>query len=181
MHLRELCTLNTFSKLDIRFRNSKLLPRTIPTHTIQRFLNTLYSQKEQSATEYQCNCCIREIAVIELLFATGMRISQLCTLRPENIDFTNNTILIYGKGCKERILQIGTPNVSAALSLYKEIFQKDIKICGYFFVNRLQHRLSVQSVRYIINHYANPAGIVNNILLRICFATLLQPFCWNKM
>lgn len=172
----DVLSLNPFSKLDIRFREPKLLPRTIPSHTIQRFLNTLYSQKEQAATEYQRNCCIRNIAVIELLFATGMRISELCTLRPENIDFANNTILIYGKGSKERILQIGNPDVLAALALYKETFQKDIKICGYFFVNRLQHHLSDQSVRYMINHYANLAGIEQHItphMFRHSFATLL--------
>lgn len=172
----DVLSVDPFSKLDLRFREPKLLPRTIPAHTIQKFLNTIYSQKEQTTTEYQRNCCIRDIAVIELLFATGMRISELCTLRPENIDFTNNTILIYGKGSKERILQIGNPDVLAALSLYKDTFQTDIKICGYFFVNRLQHRLSDQSVRYMINHYAELAGIEQHItphMFRHSFATLL--------
>ena len=105
-----------------------------------------------------------------------MRISELCTLRPKNIDFANNTILIYGKGSKERILQIGNPDVLSALTLYKETFQKDIKICGYFFVNRLQHRLSDQSVRYMINHYAKLAEIEQHItphMFRHSFATLL--------
>ena len=105
-----------------------------------------------------------------------MRISELCTLRPENLDFTNNTILIYGKGSKERILQVGNPDVLSALTLYRDTFQEDIKNCGYFFVNRLQHRLSDQSVRYMINHYANLAGIEQHItphMFRHSFATLL--------
>lgn len=172
----DVLSMNPFTKLDIRFREPKLLPRTLPAHTIQKFLNTLYSQKEQASTEYQHNCCVRDIAVIELLFATGMRISELCTLRPDNIDFTNKTILIYGKGSKERILHIGNPDVLAALSLYKQIFQKEIMICGYFFVNRLHHHLSDQSVRYMINHYANLAGIEQHItphMFRHSFATLL--------
>ena len=172
----DILPVNPFSKIDIRFREPKLLPRTIPAHTIQDFLNIIYSQKEQAITEYQRNCCIRDIAVIELLFATGMRISELCTLRPENLDFTNNTILIYGKGSKERILQVGNPDVLAALALYKDTFQEDIKNCGYFFVNRLQHRLSDQSVRYMINHYALLAGIEQHItphMFRHSFATLL--------
>ena len=49
-------------------------------------------------------------------------------------------------------------------------------ICGYFFVNRLQHRLLDQSVRYMINHYANLAGIEQHItphMFRHSFATLL--------
>ena len=172
----DVLSINPFSKLDLRFREPKLLPRTMPAHTIQCFLNTLYSQKEQATTKYQRNCCIRDIAVIELLFATGMRISELCTLRPEHLDFTNHTILIYGKGSKERILQVGNPDVLAALALYKDTFQEDIKNCGYFFVNRLQHRLSDQSVRYMISHYVNLAGIEQHItphMFRHSFATLL--------
>lgn len=172
----DVLPVNPFSKVDVRFREPKLLPRTIPAHTIQEFLNTLYMQKEQSVTSYQKNCCIRDIAVIELLFATGMRISELCTLKPENMDFENNTILIYGKGSKERILQVGNPDVLNALTLYKNTFQEDIKICGYFFVNRLQHRLSDQSVRYMIKHYASLAGIEQHItphMFRHSFATLL--------
>lgn len=109
---------NPFSKLDIRFREPKLLPRTIPGYVIQLFLNTMYLQKEQATTEYQKRCCIRDIAVIELLFATGMRISELCNLKPIDIDFINNTVLIYGKRAKERILQIGNTDVLNTLLLY---------------------------------------------------------------
>ena len=172
----EVLPENPFSKLDFRFREPKLLPRTIPAHTIQNFLNTLYSQKEQVFSDYQQNCCIRDIAVIELLFATGMRISELCNLKPEDIDFDNKTILIYGKGSKERILQIGNPDVLEALNLYRKTFQKEIKECGYFFVNRLQNKLSDQSVRYMINHYVKLAGIEQHLtphMFRHSFATLL--------
>ena len=80
----------------------------------------LYSmhKKIQAASTYQLRCCLRDIAVIELLFATGMRISELCSLRPSDIDLENNTVLIYGKGAKERILQLGNPEVISALMLY---------------------------------------------------------------
>lgn len=78
MEYRELLNENPFAKLDIRFREAKLLPKTIPFHSIQTFLSTLYAQKELAESEYQLPCCIRDIAVIELLFATRMRISELC-------------------------------------------------------------------------------------------------------
>ena len=144
--------------------------------SIQTFLSTLYSQKEQADSEYQLRCCIRDIAVIELLFATGVRISELCSLKPSDIDLESNNILIYGKGSKERILQLGNPEVLAALNLYQETFQKDIDACGYFFVNRLHHKLSDQSVRFMINRYAELAGISQHItphMFRHSFATLL--------
>ena len=176
MEYKELLNENPFTKLEIRFREAKLLPKTIPFHSIQTFLSTLYAQKELAESEYQLRCCIRDIAVIELLFATGMRISELCSLKPSDIDFESSNILIYGKGAKERIIQLGNQEVIAALVLYQEIFKKDIEVCGYFFVNRLQHKLSDQSVRFMINHYAELAGISQHItphMFRHSFATLL--------
>lgn len=176
MEYRELLNENPFAKLDIRFREAKLLPKTIPFHSIQTFLSTLYAQKELAESEYQLRCCIRDIAVIELLFATGMRISELCSLKPSDIDFESNNILIYGKGAKERIIQLGNQEVISALVLYQETFKTDIEVCGYFFVNRLQHRLSDQSVRFMINRYAQLAGIDQHItphMFRHSFATLL--------
>ena len=176
MEYRELLNENPFAKLDIRFREAKLLPKTIPFHSIQTFLSTLYAQKELAKSEYQLRCCIRDIAVIELLFATGMRISELCSLKPSDMDFESNNILIYGKGAKERIIQLGNQEVISALILYQETFKTDIEVCGYFFVNRLQHKLSDQSVRFMINRYAQLAGIDQHItphMFRHSFATLL--------
>ena len=176
MEYRELLAENPFAKLDLRFREAKLLPKTIPFHSIEAFLSTLYAQKEQASSQYQARCCIRDIAVIELLFATGVRISELCSLKPSDIDLESNNILIYGKGAKERILQIGNPEVISALNLYQETFKDDIESCGYFFVNRLQHKLSAQSVRFMINRYATLAGISQHItphMFRHSFATLL--------
>ncbi len=176
MEYRELLNENPFTKLDIRFREAKLLPKTIPFHSIQTFLSILYAQKEQAKSEYQLRCCIRDIAVIELLFATGVRISELCSLKASDIDLTSNTVLIFGKGAKERILQLGNPEVIAALNLYQETFRESIDSCGYFFVNKLRHKLSDQSVRFMINRYAELAGISQHItphMFRHSFATLL--------
>ena len=176
LEYRELIPENPFLKLDIRFREAKLLPKTIPFHSIQTFLSTLYTQKENAKSEYQLRCCIRDIAVIELLFATGMRISELCSLKPSDIDMKSHTILIFGKGAKERILQIENPEVISAITLYQETFKDDIAFCGYYFVNRLRHKLSDQSVRFMINRYVKIAEINQHItphMFRHSFATLL--------
>lgn len=173
---KEILADNPFDKIDIVFREPKLLPKTIPFHTIQDFLSVLYLQKEQAKTNYQRHCYIRDIAVIELLFATGMRISELCSLKPSDVDLKSNAILIYGKGARERILQVCNPEVINALFTYQELFQKDIIICGYYFVNRLHHKLSDQSVRSMINKYVQLASIEQHItphMFRHSFATLL--------
>lgn len=176
LEYREYLFENPFHKIDISFREEKLLPKTIPFHTITLFFQTLYAAKENVKTEYQLHCCIRDIAVIELLFATGMRISELCSIKPCNIDFHTNTILIYGKGAKERILQIGNQEVLSSLLLYRDTFQSEISESGYFFVNRLKNKLSDQSVRKMILFYSQIAGITQHItphMFRHSFATLL--------
>lgn len=176
LEYKELLAESPFNKLDVHFREEKLLPKTIPFHSIQKFLLVLYAQKLQANSAYQLHCCIRDIAVIELLFATGMRISELCSLKPADIDLENCTVLIYGKGAKERILQIGNHDVIAALTLYQETFKDDITYCGYFFVNKLKRKLSDQSVRFMIKRYAELAGIKQHItphMFRHSFATLL--------
>lgn len=172
----EFLAQNPFDKLDVYFREAKLLPKTISFHSIQKFLSVLYAQKMQTVSAYQFKCCLRDIAVIELLFATGMRISELCSLKPSDIDLENNTVLIYGKGSKERILQFGNSEVISALATYQSTFKADISSCGYFFVNKRKQKLSDQSVRFMINRYAALAGIEQHItphMFRHSFATLL--------
>ena len=176
LEYKEIIEINPFNKIDIHFREPKILPKIIPFHIIQKFLQNLYLQKDQSKTQYQKRCCIRDIAVIELLFATGIRISELCTLKSSDIDLYSQNILIYGKGSKERIIQIGNPDVIQALSLYKNIFITDIESSGYFFVNRTQNRLSEQSVRLMIAKYTKMFGVDIHItphMFRHSFATLL--------
>ena len=176
LEYKELLKENPFNKLDVHFREAKLLPKTIPFHSIQQFLSILYEHKNSANSEYKLRCSIRDIAVIELLFATGMRISELCSLKPSDIDLKNNTVLIYGKGAKERIIQLGNQEVISSLALYEETFKEDIASCGYYFVNRLKHKLSDQSVRFMINNYAKLAGIEQHLtphMFRHSFATLL--------
>ncbi len=125
---------------------------------------------------YHKKTVIRDIAVIELLFATGIRISELCSLKQKDLDIDNRQVLIFGKGAKERILQIGNGEVISALVEYKKLFEKELADSEWLFVNRLHHRLSEQSVRFMINNYVELAGIEMHItphMFRHSFATLL--------
>lgn len=176
LECEEIIENNPFNKIDLTFRQPKRLPKTIPANIIQTFLSTLYKEKTNAKTLCQQKCIIRDIAVMELLFATGMRISELCSLKQENLDLENKTVLIFGKGAKERMLQIGNDEVITALTTYKTYFSDELSQTDWLFVNRLQNRLSEQSVRYMINHYANAAGIEMHItphMFRHSFATLL--------
>jgi integrase/recombinase XerC len=56
---------------------------------------------------------IRNIAIVELLYSTGIRVSELCGLDVEDIDRTRNTIRVFGKGRKERTVPLGVPALQA--------------------------------------------------------------------
>lgn len=176
LEYEEIIKTNPFNKINLNFRQPKRLPKTIPANIIQTFLSTLYKEKEKATTFHRQKSIIRDIAVIELLFATGMRISELCSLKQSNLDLENKTVLIFGKGAKERMLQIGNSDVIAALTEYKIYFSDELSETEWLFVNGLQNRLSEQSVRHMINHYADIAGIEMHItphMFRHSFATLL--------
>lgn len=172
----EIITANPFDKINVKFREPQILPRTIPEPTIANFISTMYKQKALANTTYQYNAILRDITIIELLFATGVRISELCTLTIQQVDLVSYKILIYGKGSKERLLQIGNDDVKKILSEYYNAFQSDILSTGWFFINRLHQRYSEQSVRSMIVKYLKLAMIDMHItphMFRHSFATLL--------
>ena len=177
MQYEEIIETNPFDKINVKFKEPFTLPRTIPINMLQKILSTAYNEATKTnASEYQINTVTRDIAVLELLFATGVRVSELCNLTDKDVDLTNRVIRISGKGSKERIVQIGNHEVLAALQKYYRKFSDHIIECGFFFVNKLHRGLSDQSVRLIIIKYTKKANIPNHItphMFRHSFATLL--------
>lgn len=173
---RELIERNPFHKIHVRFREPVILPKTIPLHTVETLLSTIYKQHADAKTDYREKNTLRDIAVIELLFATGMRISELCALKVNDVNLYDKNVLIYGKGAKERRIQIGNDDVVRALEEYKAAFEEHIQKCGHFFANQAGRPLSDQSVRRMINKYTALAAIDQHItphMFRHTFATSL--------
>lgn len=95
----------------------------------------MYKQKSLANTDCKRNSILRDIAVIELLFATGARISELCNLTLQQVDLVSYKIVIYGKGSKERMIQIGNNDVKKILLEYYSVFKDDIISTNWFFIN----------------------------------------------
>ena len=172
MELEELIEANPFHKIQIKYKAPFILPKTIPSKNIEMIFNYAYQVKRNTQTEYGNAVAFRNVLILELLFATGMRISELCSLTIEQVDFTDYIIKIHGKGSKERLIQICNKNVQRLLDEYKNMLA-DKK---YFFTNRLHKRLSEQSVRNMINNYTILSGVSLHItphMFRHSFATLL--------
>ena len=176
LEYKELIERNPFARIQVKFREPVILPKTIPLHTVENLLSVIYKQCRVAKTDYQKKNSLRDIAVIELLFATGMRISELCSLKITDVNLQDKNILIYGKGRKERKIQIGNNDVISILEKYKAAFLEKMQNCSHFFVNQSGSPLSDQSVRRMINKYTAIASIEMHItphMFRHTFATSL--------
>ena len=176
LEYKEYIEKNPFNKVKVKIREPVILPKTIPLYTVETFLATIYKQQKEANTIYQKRNALRDAAVIELLFATGLRISELCSLRKNDIDLFDQTVLVYGKGSKERRIQIGNDDVVKVLKEYKKEYVTQIEKCEYFFANQSGKKLSDQVVRRMINKYSSIAAIDLHItphMFRHTFATSL--------
>jgi len=176
LEFEEVLSENPMKKIKTKFQIPQMLPRTIPLVIIESLLRTAYQELKQVQTVHTLNTALRNAVMLELLFATGLRVSELCSLNMDCIDLSNGRILIMGKGSKERILQIGNPEVLSILRRYVKENATHIQKTGYFFVNRLSSRISEQSVRFLIKRLCIKANVGQNItphMFRHSFATLL--------
>ncbi|HUF93237.1 MAG TPA: site-specific tyrosine recombinase/integron integrase [Candidatus Limnocylindria bacterium] len=114
----------------------------------------------------------RDVAILELLYATGLRVSELTGLDVEAVDRTERTVRVLGKGRKERIVPFGA---SAARALERYLAPRPAA-GGALFLNARGGRLTDRSVRSVVRRAARSAGVVRRVsphTLRHTFATHL--------
>lgn len=177
----DVIIVNPFRKMKIRIKEGNKLPSTISLSNIKKLFGYLYTKKIQYpnlkySSQHGNFVLIRDIALLEMLFGTGLRVSELSNIKPENIDLTNGWIKITGKGNKERTIPICDREIKLALKEYTKIRQILNPESEFFFINRHNKRLSEQSVRFMIRKYASDAKLDKHItphMFRHSVATLL--------
>ena len=116
LEYEEIIEYNPFTKIRIKINEPRILPKTIPFSEIEKILSYVYGEmKKECLTEWQYKTLLRDAAILELLFATGIRVSELCHLKNSDVNLAEGYIKIYGKGAKERIIKIGNNDVMNTL------------------------------------------------------------------
>ena len=118
----------------------------------------------------------RDRTMLELLYAAGMRVSELIGLRPLDLDLQRGVVRIVGKGNKERHFPLHDEAVSSAAAYLNNTRPLFCPIQDYVFLNRSGKGLTRQAVWKLIKRYALAAGIRKNIsphTFRHSFATHL--------
>ena len=178
LEFEDRITINPFRKMRIKIKEPFNLPRILTLNEIKKLFNTIYSLKTtcENYLSYRYKSLVRDIVVVELLFATGVRVFELCNLNKSDVNIEHNFIYIRGKGNKERIIQICHSEITAILMEYTRLFHSTDNKNSYFFLNRLGKRLSEQSVRFMLKKYTRLANIETHVtphMFRHTFATLL--------
>jgi len=170
--------INPFRKIKVRLKEPSLLPSVMTLSEVRKILNVMYLDlsKIQHMESYTYKVQTRNLSIVEILFSTGMRVSEICNLNFEDVNLKNGVIKVFGKGSKERIIQICQQEALSIIKTYYQYYKQEIKSGFPFFINRLGQRISTQSVRLMIKSYVKKAGLSKRITphtFRHTFATLL--------
>lgn len=148
------------------------LPKKLPEFLTIDEINKLLDVDLKDAYSY------RNKAMLETLYATGLRISELISLSFSNIDLNNNLIRVMGKGSKERMVPLND-TATKYLKIYIDEYRNQIlklKQCDFLFISNAKKQITRQGFFKIIKKECQRAGIKKQIsphVLRHSFATHL--------
>jgi integrase/recombinase XerC len=144
----------------------KRLPVFLPIDDTERLLNGLPSGDAWAE---------RDRAILETLYSSGLRVSELVGLDWQHVDFENECVRVFGKGRKERIVPVGEIALDALRAYRSELREESIETAAVF-VNRRGGRLTTRSVARFVKRYALRSGTpvaASPHALRHTFATHL--------
>ena len=166
--VRNILTSNPGENLSIP-RVERYLPETLNVSAMTRLLESVISADPLG---------LRDRAMLELLYASGLRVSELCSVRLESLDLEEGLIRVTGKGNKTRLVPVGLP-AKEAISRYLQLERPKLvsrRSGAEIFLSARGRKLTPQRVWQLIKRYAARAGLEANVyphLFRHSFATHL--------
>ena len=146
----------------------KTLPLVLTRQQVEELLAApLKIPKERAAPEWMP---LRDAAVMELFYSSGLRLSELAALDVADVDLYTESVRVFGKGRKERICPIGAPALEA-IQKYRSAANVH---SGALFINKLRRRISSYSIWLVLKRYLRHTSIPISISphkLRHSFAT----------
>jgi len=164
----------------IRTISSPKIPKRLPDYLDPHQVEALLAAPDATVPQGQ-----RDRAILEVLYASGLRVSEVVSLNLSNLDLRHGELRVWGKGGKERLALLGEPACRALTRYIQDGRSKLIKENratavstseNALFLNRLGTRLSTRSVSNIMDKYAKLAGLRRRVtphVMRHTFATHL--------
>lgn len=178
LEFEDQIAVNPLRKLRIKIKEPALLPKALNAAESNDLLKKVYAAMlPVDKDTYAYLEALRNTVVIELLFSTGARVSEIANLRRSALNLQSGTVTIHGKGGKQRMIQLCNPDALFTLHTYCSLFAGRIAANDdYLLVNRLGNKLSDQSIRNLVGNLAEGAKISKKVtphVLRHTFAILL--------
>ncbi len=151
-------------------KQAKRLPKAISVEDVERLL---------SAPDTSSMLGSRDRAMLETLYSTGIRVSELVGINIGDIDEAGQALVVRGKGRKERIVPLGSHAITAishCLAIRREAAKEMLDPAQPLFVNKQNSRISTRSVRRKVSKYLEQVGLdpaISPHTLRHSFATHL--------
>jgi integrase/recombinase XerC len=172
LQAREIVRTNPFTNITLP-KLDQPLPKVMTQAQVFKLLDQpTYDGKNNNACDFYA---IRDLLVLELLYAGGLRVSELVGINYGDVHMSNASIKVLGKGNKERIAPVGH-RALATLKKFKNLHAKKSKFNSPVLINPSGTRLTVRSVQLLIKKYLNYAELPSDLTphkLRHCFATHL--------
>lgn len=167
---------NYYLSHKFKFKKERKLPKTLTKKEVSQLIEYLDEQKENASTVFSKWKSTRNLALIDILISTGIRVAEVSAISITDIVMTERVILIHGKGRKQRLIYISCHetwnNLKDWLKLRKSMNLPTDKL----FLNRYGEQISIHGIEYIFNSSRDKCGINSNATphyLRHTFATNL--------
>ena len=185
---RKIASLRTFYKFLYRERKIETNPAmnlTAPKRpkTLPKFLTPFEVEQILNNIKIETPAGFRNKAILELLWATGMRVSELSGLNFEDLNLSNNEIRVFGKGAKERIILVSDRAksfleryIKTARPLVAKGYRVDENEDSPVFINNTGYRLQTRTIRNVINDVVERIQLPKHVtphVFRHSFATHL--------
>ena len=148
-------TKNGYLKEDIGVRlatpkSQRTLPHVLSVTETEEVFASMQSAISEEADPH----AIRNIAIVELLYSTGIRVSELCGVDLEDIDRSRNTVRVFGKGRKERTVPLGAPALKAIDRWLQEVRPTYLNSASglALFLGARGKRIDPRQVREVVYH-----------------------------
>lgn len=167
-------TTNPFQKLKFKYKHEHKLPKILTIEEVERLLNCITSSFSLLSSNFKIYEGTRDLAIIDLLISTGIRIGEICLIKLADINIKNKTLLIHGKGKKERLLFLSCEDTIKNLKKWLDIRSNHQN--NHLFLNRYGNPLTIHSIEDIFYKYRDLAKInplATPHYLRHTFATNL--------